>query len=164
MHCLITDTSILVDLERLGLLQQAGRLNHKLHIVDIVLKVECSHLENHVIRNGFIIESLSGDELQETYRLINTTGKITIFDAMSYTLAKERGMVLATGDGPLRILARKTAVKYVGLLWFIKEMYLQGIIKAADAAQALNTVKRDKRFRIPESYVDEIIAEIGIAI
>lgn len=161
MHYLITDTCILVDLERLRLLQQAGRLNHRLHIVDIVLRVECPHLERQVTSYGFIIESLSGSELQEALRIEKITGKITVYDAMSYTFAKERGMVLATGDGPLRALAGRTKVKYVGLLWLIKEMCLQSTITTEVAEKALNTVMRDKRFRIPENLVKHLMREIG---
>lgn len=164
MHYLITDTSILVDLERLGLLQHAGRLSHKLHIVDIVLKVECSFNERQIIDCGFNIVSMSGDELLEAYRIEADTGKITIYDSMSYIFAREHGMVLATGDGPLRRLADNTGVKYVGLLWFIKEMSLQGIIKHEAAKQALVTIKLDKRFRIPEGLVNQVIMEIGMEI
>lgn len=160
MLYLITDTCILIDLERLGLLQQAGRLSQKLHILDIVIEVECAYLEEEVKKSGFIIESLSGDELKEAYRIEDITGKITIYDAMSYTCAKERDMVLATGDGPLRALADRTGVKYVGLLWFVKEMYLQGIIKPDEAEQALITIKSDKRFRIPEGHVNKEIMKI----
>jgi predicted nucleic acid-binding protein len=164
MLYLIVDTSILIDLERLDLIRQAGCLKQKLHIVDIVLRVECNHIEQLVKKCGFVIESLSGDELTEAYRVEGMTGKITIYDAMSFAFAKKRNMTLATGDGSLRALAERTGVKYIGLLWFIKEMYLQNIITLEDAAKILKAIKSDKRFRLPEKLVDQLAIDIGISV
>jgi hypothetical protein len=164
MLYLIVDTSILIDLERLDLLRQAGCLKQRLHIVDIVLRVECPHIEQLVKKYGFVLESLSGDELMEAYRVEGVTGKITIYDAISYVFAIKRNMTLATGDGSLRALAKRTGVKYVGLLWFVNEMYLQDVITLDDEEKILKAIKSDKRFRIPENQVDQLAIDMGISI
>ena len=58
--------------------------------------------------------------------------RLALPDTFALTLAKKRGWLLLTGDGPLRALAAAEQVECHGVLWLIDLMHTERVVDEND--------------------------------
>ena len=79
---------------------------------------------------GLVEVSLTDEELLLVleYQRQNAYPRLSIYDLYALAIAKNRKIMLLTGDGPLRKAAEEENVVHHGLLWIIVECAHAGII------------------------------------
>src|SRR5690349_21419329 len=117
---LVSDTSVLIDLERGGLLEAIFTLPHDFAVPDVLYDREMQGAwGERLLALGLRVEEVTetgvGNALQ--YRQQRTA--LSVPDSFALALAKERAWLLLTGDGPLRELADGEKVECHGLLWLL---------------------------------------------
>ena len=102
MLVLVSDTSVLFDLERGGLLEAAFALPYEFAVPDLLYKRELHNYNGPALRAlGLRVEELDGDgvALALTYR--EQAPPLSLPDAFALSLAKTSGATLLSSSGSL---------------------------------------------------------------
>ena len=155
MRVLVSDTSVLIDLERADLLRAAFSLEVEFVVPDLLYERELRGGDGtDLLELGLRVESLDEKEVEsaQTYRRIHP--KLALPDTFALTLARSRGWLLLTGDGALRALAVAEQVECHGVLWLIDLMHAERVVEAAILRAGLEKLAGHPRCRLPRAEVD----------
>jgi hypothetical protein len=152
MRVVVSDSSVLIDLERGALLQVTFRLSHIFAVPDLLYRRELELYNGPHLRDmGLEVHPLSeaGVTLASDYRLRQR--RVSLPDAFALALAKLGGHVLLSGDADLRTLAAEEQVECRGLLWLFDEIESAALLAPADLEAALSAIAAHPRCRLPET-------------
>jgi hypothetical protein len=156
MRILVSDTSVLIDLERGQLLQATFGLSWEFAVPDLLYKRELrSHNGPELLRLGLRVESLDGDGVQIALDFQTKVPALSLADSFALALAKINNWTLLAGDGELRRLAAIEAVEYHGVLWVFDQMFAQQAVAAEMLHRSLTTIANHPRCRLPVREVRE---------
>jgi predicted nucleic acid-binding protein len=156
MRILVSDTSVLIDLERAQLLEATFALSWEFAVPDLLYKRELrSHNGPELMRLGLRVESLDGDGVQTALEYQARVPALSLADSFALALAKVNNWTLLAGDGELRKLAASEAVDYHGVLWMFDQLLTQQAVAAEMLHRSLTTVASHPRCRLPVREVRE---------
>jgi hypothetical protein len=117
MRVLVSDTSVLIDLERGNLLEAAFRLSWEFAVPDLLYKRELRDYNGPaLLRLGLRVEALDPDGIRQALAYQTRVPALSLPDTFAITLAKVHGWILLAGDGELRRLAVAEQVEHHGVL------------------------------------------------
>jgi predicted nucleic acid-binding protein len=121
MHVLVSDTSILIDLERAGLEDVVFQGGHRWVVPDLLYatELEAWHGQDW-LRRGLEVIELSPEETETAQRHFQAGRAVSLNDCFALSLALHRQWTLLTGDGSLRKLANENRVDCHGFLWLVE--------------------------------------------
>lgn len=164
MRILVSDTSVLVDLERGGFLEAVFRLPYEFVVPDLLYRRE---LENYggdmLMARGLRVEELDDKEVTLAQTIRQSLIALSLPDAFAYVLAEQRGWALLTGDGALRQLAVESSVTVHGVLWVLDEMASHACTSAAELARGLDAIANHPRCRLPKVEIASRLARFKAA-
>jgi hypothetical protein len=150
MPILVSDTSVLIDIERADLTARLFALPHEFVVPDLLYDRELApHDGADLVARGLRIEDLSGAEVQTAAHVRRENGALSLPDAYAFSLAQGRGWTLLTGDGLLRALAQRAQMPMHGVLWLFDEMEVHEVCSAGDLHTGLTTLSEHPRCRLP---------------
>jgi hypothetical protein len=154
MRALVSDTSVLVDLERGSLLKASFRLPFQFAVPDVLYDRELkSYGGAELIRLGLAVEELDGDGVARALGYRRHTPALSLPDSFALALARTRAWILLTGDGALRQLAIDEAVECHGVLWLLDEIYASAVATAQELHDGLMVISQHPRCRLPRAEV-----------
>jgi hypothetical protein len=154
MKVLVSDTSVLVDLERGALVDSCFRLPFEFAVPDLLYRRELADFGGPaLIEAGLRVEELSSAELAAAQELRGAHPKLSLPDAFAYSLASARDWALLTGDGELRALARAQKMTCFGVLWLCDQLFDGKVVGAEILAVALETIAAHPRCRLPRAEI-----------
>lgn len=137
----VADANIWIDLHRGRLLDVAFDLPFRWLAPDLVInELEKTPSGTELVKRGLQSIELSGAEIQTVAQLSLTHRRLSIADLSALLLAKNQGIMLLTGDGKLRQLARREGIECHGILWILDEMVGLGVLPSLQAANALQSI------------------------
>jgi hypothetical protein len=154
MTILVSDTSVLIDLERGELISCAFKLSATFAVPDVLYERELrGHGGEELMKLGLKVESLDGNgvELAMSHRQVQR--HLTVPDSFALALAKTNGWTLLTGDGPLRELAKAEEVDCHGVLWLLDEFETQGAATYVQLHRGLEGISAHPRCRLPRREI-----------
>lgn len=155
MIVLVSDTSVLIDLERGQLLEPCFRLPYEFVVPDVLYKRELAEFGGPaLVARGLRIEELTGIELLSVQAVRRENVGLSVPDAYAFTLADARGWTLLTGDGLLRNLAEARSVPFHGVLWVLDEIFHASVITADDLIAGLQAIASHPRCRLPRAEIN----------
>ena len=87
---------------------------------------------------------------------------LSIHDGFAYALAESRpGCILLTGDGQLRVFARRQKIEVHGVLWVIDELHANRISEAGILLTALRVLADDPTVRLPRQELTAYLKRYG---
>src|SRR5229473_8031116 len=120
MRILVSDTSVLIDLERGGFLDSCFKLPFEFAVPDLLYARELAEFGGPaLVARGLLVQELTRDEVTTAQTVRGDHPKLSLPDAFAYALASARGWTLLTGDGELRALAQAQQVPFFGVLWIL---------------------------------------------
>ncbi|HEX7855040.1 MAG TPA: hypothetical protein VF503_15225 [Sphingobium sp.] len=123
MAVLVSDTSVIIDLERAGLLDEMFLLPYEFAVPDLLYARELQgDLGERLIALGLRIEELTDVELRRATIVNRQHVRLSVPDTFAFALAEARTWALLTGDGTLRELAASKQVTMHGVLWLFDQM------------------------------------------
>ena len=154
MRVLVSDTSVLVDLERGNLLQAAFLLPLEFAGPDVLYNRALKNFGGPQLKDlGLRIEELApeGVELAKSFR--DQKPGLSVPDAFAAALAKTQGWALLAGDGLLRELAAEEAVECRGVLWLMDLMLEMAIVEPQALHDGLLRISAHPRCRLPKREI-----------
>jgi predicted nucleic acid-binding protein len=160
MRVLVLDTSVIVDLERGGLLEAVFALSLELAVPDLLYRRELEEYRgNRLVELGLRVEELDEDGVKLALNYRQRASKLSLPDTFALALAKSAGFVLLTGDALLRELATAEKVECHGVLWVMDQMFSEGVVQPQHLHTGLSAIARHPRCRLPK---DEIASRLAL--
>jgi hypothetical protein len=154
MKVLVSDTSVLVDLERGDFLDACFGLPYEFAVPDLLYVRELKDFGGaELVARGLRIEQLTGDEVLIAQNIRGIRPVLSLPDAFAYALASSRGWWLLTGDGELRELARAEHVTFHGVLWVLDNLFDARIVETALLVSGLEAIAAHPRCRLPRADI-----------
>lgn len=123
MSVLVSNTSILIDLERGRLLEEMFRLPFKFAVPDLLYARElASPFGDQLVALGLRVEVLTPAELVRATTVRRRRANLSTPDTFAFAIAESRQWTLLTSDGGLRELALAEHVEMHGLLWLFDQL------------------------------------------
>lgn len=154
MPILVSDTSILIDLERADLLEEMFLLPFEFAVPDLLYGRELSgELGDRLIELGLRIEILTPAELRRATIVNRQNVRLSVPDTFAFAIAEARGWGLLTGDAALRELATAERIEMHGVLWLFDQLADGNHIQFDRLHDGLSKLFAHPRCRLPASEV-----------
>jgi predicted nucleic acid-binding protein len=151
---LVSDTSVLIDLERGGLLEAIFALPHEFAVPDVLFENEMKgDWGDGLVKLGLRVEELSKEGVANALRYRQQRAPLSVPDSFALALAKERQWLLLTGDGQLRELAGGEDVECHGVLWLLDMMEEAGTPGIQPLHDGLAALAAHPRCRLPSREI-----------
>jgi hypothetical protein len=162
MTILVSDTSVLIDLERGGFLDSCFRLPFAFAVPDLLYARELAAFGGpELVARGLRVEELVSHEVVIAQNVRVAHPKLSLPDAFAYALASVRGWTLLTGDGELRALAQDQQVPFFGVLWVLDQLFDGQVIEAAVIVAGLEAIAAHPRCRLPRAEIQVRLERYG---
>lgn len=156
---LVSDTSVLIDLERGGLLDSCFKLPFALAVPDLLYDRELADFGGpELVARGLRVEELTAEEVTVAQDVRGAHPRLSLPDAFAFSLASVRGWTLLTGDGDLRALAQAKQVNFFGVLWVLDQLFDGQIVEGETLAGGLEAILKHPRCRLPRTAAQVRIA------
>lgn len=152
---LVSDTSVLIDLERCQLVAEVFAVAAEFVVPDVLFNRELQGQEGEAyIGLGLRVETLTEDEVAAAQQYQRVQRGLSVPDAFSLALARARAWTLLTGDGPLRTFAQANGVECHGVLWLLDLMEAQNTASFQQLHEGLGRLAAHPRCRLPTAEVN----------
>ena len=159
MHVLVSDTSVLIDLEQGSLLEASFRLPVQFAVPDLLYERELKNWRgDELIRLGLAVEELDGDAVTRALAYRQRVRALSLADCFALALARTRSWILLSGDRALRRLAEHEGVECHGVLWVVDEMHAAAAATAQELYEGLTKISRHPRCRLPKAEISRRLA------
>ncbi len=150
----MSDTSVLIDLDRGSLVESTFRLPFEFTVPDLLYERELrEHGGPGFVRLGLRVEELDGDGVSLALSYLSKRRSLSLPDSFALALAKTNAWTLLSGDRELRELAEEVEVRCHGVLWLLDQMFEQRVIDLEDLRAGLGRIAAHPRCRLPKSEI-----------
>jgi len=154
MNVLVSDTSVLIDLDRGQFLEATFSASIQLAVPDLLYDQELlKHKGPYWISLGLRILELDDQGVSDAVKYTRQVSAISTPDSFALVLAKTSGLILLTGDRQLRKLAEREQVECHGVLWILDILEQQQTIPKKDLHKGLQKIANHPRCRLPKSEI-----------
>jgi predicted nucleic acid-binding protein len=150
---LVSDTSVLIDLERGNFLEVMFALPHEFAVPDVLYHREMQGWGERLVGMGLRVEEVSDAGVANALRYRSERRFLSVPDTFALALAKERAWTLLTGDNDLRTLATGENVECHGVLWLLDLMEEAGVPGMQALHDGLTALARHHRCRLPRKEI-----------
>jgi predicted nucleic acid-binding protein len=151
---LVSDTSVLIDLERGALLQTTFKLATPLAVPDVLYERELRASNGELLLTlGLQVLELDGAGVAVAQSYMARARGLSVPDAFALALAKRGGHILVCGDRTMKKLAQAESVECHGLFWILDRIVEAGLLTAKRVHDALQTIASHSRSRLPKDTV-----------
>ena len=158
----VSDSSVLIDLERGSLLRVAFTLDMRFCVPDLLYHRELLPYDGErLCALGLNVLELDGDGVREASHYQRSDSALSLADAFALALAVRHDALLLTGDARLRRLAVAERVTCHGLLWLVDHMFRAGAAPAQQLHDALLVISRHPQCRLPKAEVNRRLSHLA---
>lgn len=162
MPVLVSDTSVLIDLERGKLLDDMFRLPVEFAVPDLLYARELvGPLGDHLVALGLRVEVLTPAELTRATTVRRQRADLSTPDTFAFAIAESRRWVLLTGDGGLRDLAIVERIETHGVLWLLDQLADGEHVDFGRLYDALTAICAHPRCRLPAYEVRQRLSRFA---
>lgn len=159
MDVLVSDTSVVIDLERARLIEQIFTLPYRFVVPDALYEKEIKDYGGErLVALGLQVRSLTGEQVAEAQRLRSLERRISIHDSYALSLAKAEAAILLAGDAAMRRLAEAEEVRCHGVLWVFDQLEEHRVVAASALLDGLSRVIAHPRCWLPREAVNHRLA------
>ena len=162
MQLISSDTSVWIDFQEIEALDAPFLLNdvYSFLMSGDVMDAELlypSDLKDTLQCFGLIRTELSEEEYILALEYRKKYKQLSSYDAFALAIAKNRGIILLTGDKVLRNAAEKEGVIFHGTLWVIDRLWELSRIDSARYREMLLALKANcgKTIRLPLNEIEK---------
>jgi predicted nucleic acid-binding protein len=154
MRVLVSDTSVLIDLERGGFLEAIFSLPYEFTVPDVLYRREMGdEWGERLLELGLRVEEVSEGGVVSALHYRSQRPGLSVPDSLALALAKEQSWLLLTGDGQLRELAVAEQVECHGVLWLLDQMEEAGIPGIRPLHDGSEVLAGHPRCRLPRREI-----------
>lgn len=157
MKVIVSDTSVLINLERGSFLESIFCLPFKYVVPDLLYERELKNYNGSaLIEFGLQVQELDSTAFAlavSYYRKYKTT--LSLPDVFAYVLAKTNSWILLSGDGTLRELAVEENVNCRGVLWLLDQLHDCHVTDQDHLYERLRKIAEHPRCRLPQAEIQK---------
>lgn len=154
MKILVSDTSVLIDLDRGSLVESTFHLPFEFTVPDLLYERELrEHGGPEFVGLGLRVEELDGDGVSLALGYLRKRRSLSLPDSFALALAKTNAWTLLSGDRELRELAEEEEVRCHGVLWLLDQMFEHRVIDQDELRAGLGRIAAHPRCRLPKSEI-----------
>lgn len=158
MILLVSDTSVLIDLERGSLLEAAFACDWTMVVPDLLYERELLAENGPYLRSlGLGVVELSPDEVVLAQQVKNIRPALSLADCFALSCGQRANHILLSGDRVLRDEARARKGEVYGVLWLLDQMYAAKVSSRL-LFEGLTKIYAHPRCRLPK---DEVQARLN---
>jgi hypothetical protein len=151
---LVSDTSVIIDLERGALLADLFRLPFEFVVPDLLFRRELAGpLGDRLLALGLRVGELTSAELTRATTVRRERKELSTADTFAFAIAEARQWTLLTGDGGLRRLAADCHVSFHGVLWIFDQFEKSQQVPLPRLHAGLTALSAHPRCRLPMADV-----------
>lgn len=155
MHVLVSDTSVLIDIQRASLLARLFALPYDFVVPDLLYETELVEwMGPELLELGLQVIELESHEIVRATSLKRAKAALSTPDVFAFCLAAERGWTLLTGDGALRKEAERQELSMHGVLWLFDELERHEVCEVSVLRAGLETLRDHHRCRLPADEIE----------
>ena len=156
MNVLVSDTSVLIDLERGSLLETSFALTFQFAVPDLMYRQElAAHGGPALIKLGLLVEELDGEGVALALGYRQAHRPLSLPDCFALALAKLNSWILLSGDRHLRELAANERVACHGVIWVIDGIFEEGLLSNRELYTSIQVIAAHPRCRLPRPELRE---------
>lgn len=153
MQILVSDTSVIIDLDRASLLEAVFKNQTNLIMPDLLFLREFGSAGDRLLKFGLTVASLNPIELETAQGLHLTEKALSLPDCFALVLSLREHHVLLTGDKALRQIAESKQVECHGVLWLFDELLRTKAVSQKKLFRALMVLSSHPRCRLPNGEI-----------
>ena len=158
MDKFLLDTNVIIDAFSAKILEC---LNYSsFYVSQVVFKGEIAKQIPTIDNYNLNLLNESYEELISAQKYADSNKKISFYDALCFVLAKERKMILVTGDQNLINFAKQENIQCIGTLKLIEILVENNLLNIEESIQSLIKLKLDSNRRLPHKLIDQIIQKM----
>lgn len=162
MPILVSDTSVLIDLERANLLEEMFLWPFEFAVPDLLFERELAgEFGDRLLQLGLRIEELTSVELRRATAVNRQYAQLSVPDTFAFAIAESRRWGLLTGDGTLRGLAITEQVDMHGVLWLFDQLADGNHVDFDRLHSGLGRLFAHPRCRLPATEVRRRLARFA---
>ena len=162
MKVIVSDISVLIDLERGSFLESIFSLPFDFVVPDILFERELKNYNGRaLIEFGLHVKELNSATLAfaiEYYRKYRTN--LSLPDVFAYVLAKKNSWILLSGDAALRELAVEESVNCYGVLWLLDQLHDYHVSDQKHLYKGLRKIADHPQCRLPQVEIQNRLSSI----
>lgn len=153
MVALVMDTSIVIDLERAGLLDAAFSYGWTVLVPDLLYDRELAENGGQYLKNlGLGVVELAPEEVVVAQNMKAARNALSLPDCFAAACAMREDSILLCGDANLRAESEERGVEVHGLLWMLDQMEAHGA-PTTQLLDGLQRVTNHRNCRLPRIEV-----------
>lgn len=149
MQVLVSDSSVLIELSKRGVLDRMFRLRFQFSVPDILFEEELIDLGRYsrqdLLDFGLHVESLGSDGVETAVAYQARRRALSTVDCFALALAHHQGYSLLTEDRRMRACAREESIPHYGVLWVLDRMNEATLLSLAEAVAVFEAMSADPR-------------------
>ena len=154
METLVSDTSVLIGLDRGTLVEATFRLPFEFTVPDLLCERELKeHGGPDFVRLGLRIAELDGDGGLACTGIPSQAETAVSPGQLRHRRSEDKRWTLLSGDRELRELAEEEEVRCHGVLWLLDQMLEQRVIDLDDLHAGLGKIAAHLRCRLPKPEI-----------
>ena len=154
MTILVSDTSVLIDLGRGGLLEGSFSCSLPIAVPDVLYERELQSQNGPYLRTlGLGVLSLMPDEVSLAQQIWSDQGALSLPDCFALCCALRPNYVLLTGDRALRSEALSRTVTVHGLFWLLDQIAAIEQASTSVLYDGLMRIASHPRCRLPQAEI-----------
>jgi predicted nucleic acid-binding protein len=158
MRIVVSDSSCLIDLRKVSMLDSLLRLPYEFLIPNTLFEEELIKFtaaqKKALIRGGLKVVDLPGERVLRAQAIVRELPQLSVHDGFAFALAESHpDSILLSGDEALRALATGHAIEVHGVLWVLDELYRNRLTQAATVLTVLRAFLEDATVRLPRREV-----------
>ena len=156
LRVVVSDSSVLIDLERAALFPAAFALPLEFCVPDLLYRLELQPFGgDRLLSMGLNVRNLDGAGVAQATGYRRATPALSLSDAFALALAQRAGSTLLTGDARLRCLAADERVSCHGVLWLFDLMFRETTATPQQLYDGLVNVRDHPRCRLPRAEINK---------
>lgn len=154
MIILVSDTSVLIDLERGGLLEAVFSCGLTLVVPDALYQKELETENGPYLKSlGLGVVALTPAEVSLAQQLKIQRKALSLPDCFALCCSMRPNHVLLSGDKALRNEGKNQGCQVYGVLWLLDQMAASGAVETSTLFTGLNAITAHSRTRLPIAEV-----------
>jgi predicted nucleic acid-binding protein len=158
MRIVVSDTSCLIDLRKVSMLEQLLRLPFEFLIPNTLFEEELLKFtpaqKKSLLRGGLKVIDLPGEQVLRAQEIIREVPQLSVHDGFAFALAEQHeGCILLSGDDAMRTLAARRSIEVHGVLWVLDQLHANNLSTAASIVTVLRAFQEDLTVRLPRREI-----------
>ena len=166
MKVLVSDSSILIEFSKRGLLDKMFQLDFEFAVPDLLFHEELIDLGPYSRRDllglGLRVESLDAEGVEAAIGYQSERPALSLVDSFALALASHQRWNLLTEDRTMRSVADSEGISHMGALWVVDSMLDGGISSVSQIVAALEAMRNDPRCPVPKADLAARIRRLGV--